>query len=82
MSGKIVMAAVAILLGSAEFARAQMFVFPQHSYWYGGGYYSPLTGTAVGIEPPYHYLPGLQARGYHNWDDGRWDHNRRTWRNQ
>ena len=82
MSGKTVMAAVAILLGSAELALAQMFVFPQYSYWYGGGYYSPLSGTAVGIEPRHDYLPGLQARGSHNWEDGRWDHNWPTWRNR
>jgi hypothetical protein len=64
MSGKTIMAAAAVLLGSAGLAQAQFIVSPQYSYWYGGGYYSPQTGTAVGVEPPGDYLPGLPPRGY------------------
>jgi hypothetical protein len=81
MSGKSLMAVAAILLGSTGLASAQFVVFPQQSYWYGGGFYSPQTGTGVGIEPPNDYLPGLTPpHGYYNWADQ--NHNRRTWQDR
>jgi hypothetical protein len=82
MSDKTVIAAAAILLGSAGLAPAQIAVFPQYSYWYGGGYYSPLTGTGVGIEPSHDYLPGPNRRAAHNWNDRARDHSWRTWQNR
>jgi hypothetical protein len=85
MSGKTVMAAAAMLLGSVELASAQPIVFPQYSYWYGGGFYSPLTGTGVGLEPPYNV--GLApppnnagAKPLYNYAPGRHLRSHRNWR--
>jgi hypothetical protein len=78
MSGKTVMAAAVILLGSTGLAPARFIVFPQDSYPYPGGFYSPLTGTAVGERPPYDYAPGWQRPGYPSGERGS-DYNWRKW---
>ncbi|HTV29649.1 MAG TPA: hypothetical protein VMF32_17900 [Xanthobacteraceae bacterium] len=84
MAGKIIAAVAAILLGTTALASAQvLLLFPHGSYWYGSGYYSPLTGTGIG-EPPlyaprhYNYAPGHYygyAPNYHGRSDDSWDYN-------
>jgi len=83
MSAKTVMAAAAILLGSTVLAPAQVImVFPQYSYWYGSGYYSPLTGTGVGIPPADNVAPRRHPHGDHSSDAGGRDRNWRKSQNR
>jgi hypothetical protein len=77
MASKTIAAIAAILLGTTALASAQAIsVFPQGSYWYGSGYYSPQTGTGIGEPPldaPRHYNHAPRnyygyAPGYDGWD--------------
>ena len=81
MSGKTIIVAAAILLGLTGFASAQIIIIsPQHSYWYGSGYYDPSTGTGVGEPPIYDYAPppppryrghaGSHTKNWQKW--GQW----------
>jgi len=80
MSGKIITAVAAILIGSTAVASAQVWVYPRDRYWgdyaHYGAVYPPGT-VMIGVAPYGYYAPGYYydyAPGYvYRWNSwGMW----------